>query len=28
MRGELPPVPYQPKGEAHRLEKLEVRGLE
>lgn len=27
MSGELPPLPYQPKTEAHRLELLEARGL-
>ena len=27
MSGELPPLPYQPKTEAHRLERLEARGL-
>jgi ATP-binding cassette, subfamily B, bacterial len=26
-RGEIPPVPYTPKTDAHRLERLEVRGL-
>src|SRR5919199_1518158 len=27
LRGELPPVPYVPRGPQHRLEALEVRGL-